>query len=149
MGYFNSSKRARQAGYRSGLEENIAFQLSQAGVRAAYEPCKIPYTVPETKHTYTPDYILPNGIVIESKGRFTLEDRKKHIYLKEQYPDMELRFVFSNSNARLRKGAKSTYADWCSKHGFDWSDKLIPKEWLEEKLSASAVKLVEKLRENV
>lgn len=149
MAYYNRNKRAMQAGYRSGLEENIAFQLSQAGVKAEYEPCKIPYTVPETKHSYTPDYILPNGIVIESKGRFTLDDRKKHIYLKEQYPDMDLRFVFSNSNSRLRKGAKSTYADWCSKHGFDWSDKLIPEEWFEEKLPAKAVKLVKTLRENV
>jgi len=60
-------------GYRSGLEEEVAFQLSQAGVKAKYEPIKIKYTIPASEHTYTPDYILPNGIVIETKGRFLLE----------------------------------------------------------------------------
>lgn len=119
-------------GYRSGLEEEVAFQLSQAGVKAKYEPIKIKYTIPASEHTYTPDYILPNGIVIETKGRFLLDDRKKHLYLKEQYPDMDLRFVFTNSRSKLRKGAKSSYGDWCSKHGFLFADKQVPQEWIDE-----------------
>jgi hypothetical protein len=110
---YAASKRAIQAGYRSGLEQTIQDQLKKAGCNAEYEPFKIPYTVPETKHNYTPDFVLENGIVIESKGRWDLDSRKKHKLLKQQYPDLDLRFVFSNSNARIRKGAKSRYRDEC------------------------------------
>jgi hypothetical protein len=40
--------------------------------------------------------------------------------------------VFNNSRAKLYKGAKSSYGDWCKKYGFKYADKVIPKEWLEE-----------------
>ncbi len=33
---------------------------------------------------------------------------------------------------KLYKGAKSSYGDWCKKHGFKYADKTIPKEWLKE-----------------
>ena len=63
-------------------------------------------------------FILPNNLIIESKGRFTTADRKKHLKIKHQYPDIDIRFVFSSSRAKLYKGSKSTYADWCNKHKF-------------------------------
>ena len=31
------------------------------------------------------------------------------------------------------KGAKSTYAEWCIKHGFRYYDRIIPEDWLKEK----------------
>jgi hypothetical protein len=40
--------------------------------------------------------------------------------------------VFANSKAKLYKGAKSSYGDWCKKNGFKYADKVIPDEWLEE-----------------
>lgn len=69
---------------------------------------------------------------METKGRFTATDRKKHLLVKAQRPDLDIRFVFSNSRAKLNKGSKTTYADWCNKHGFLYADKLIPTEWLDE-----------------
>ena len=81
---------------------------------------------------YTPDFRLPNGIIVETKGRFISDDRKKHLLVQQQHPDLDIRFVFSNSKAKLNKGAKSTYADWCIKHGFLYADKTIPEEWLNE-----------------
>ena len=53
--------------------------------------------------------------------------------IKKQHPNLDIRFVFSNSNSKLRKGAKTTYADWCVKHGFLYADKDVPEEWLIEK----------------
>lgn len=122
-------QRAIKAGYRSGLEETISTQLKTLKVPVLYETEKIKYTINEVR-TYTPDFKLPNGIIIESKGRFVQADRKKHILIKQQYPTLEIRFVFSNSKAKITKGSKTTYGDWCTKNGFVYADKLIPKEWL-------------------
>ncbi|ADX87517.1 endonuclease [Vibrio phage JSF24] len=119
--------------YRSGLEDNIAKQLEAKGLPVSFESHFLNYIKPQTSHKYTPDFILPNGIIIESKGLFDVEDRKKHLLIKEQYPDLEIRFVFSRSATKLYKGSKTTYADWCIKYGFKFADKLIPVEWLREK----------------
>lgn len=120
-------------GYRSGLEKSIGAQLQAAGIDAEYEAHVLHYAKPETQHRYTPDWVLPNGIVIESKGRFLTADRQKHLLVQAQHPEKDIRFVFSNSNARISKTSKTTYAAWCRKHGFLYADKLIPVEWLKEK----------------
>lgn len=124
--------RGHTKGYRSGLEMDIDQWLKDQGIDGQYEKNVIQYTKPETRHKYTPDFTLPNGIVIESKGIFTVADRQKHLYIKDQHPDIEIRFVFTNPNSKLYKGAKSTYADWCTKNGFKYSKKDIPEEWLDE-----------------
>ena len=121
----------KSLGYRSGLEVKVAKQLEEAGVKFEYETTKIKYRVEEDR-TYTPDYLLPNGIIVETKGRFVLEDRKKHLLVKSQHPHLDIRFVFTNSKSKIRKGSPTSYADWCNKNGFTFSDKLIPKEWLNE-----------------
>lgn len=126
-------KIARQKGYRSGLEESVDALLKQSGVDGQYEQHKVLYTVPVSYHEYTPDFRLPNGIFVETKGRFVLEDRKKHLLIKQQHPELDIRFVFQNSKNKIRKGSPTTYADWCKKHGFLYADKVIPQEWLSEK----------------
>lgn len=118
--------------YRSGLEDKIAAQIEASGLPVVFERFKLNYIKPESKHIYTCDFILPNGIMIESKGLFDTEDRKKHLLIKEQYPTLDIRFVFSRSATKLYKGSKTTYADWCLKYGFKFADKLIPKEWFKE-----------------
>jgi hypothetical protein len=125
-------QRAIKAGYRSGLEETIALQLTSLKVPVLYETQKIKYEVNEIR-SYTPDWVLPNGIIIESKGRFVAADRKKHLLIKKQHKELDIRFVFSNSRAKIVKGSKTTYGDWCDKHGFLYADKLIPEEWIKEK----------------
>jgi hypothetical protein len=116
-------------GYRSGLEDRISKQLKSLSVPVKYEEMKIKYAINEVR-TYTPDFELPNGIIIESKGRFVVADRKKHLLIKKQHPDLDIRFVFSNSRAKINKGSKTTYGMWCDKHGFLYADKLIPEEWI-------------------
>ena len=118
-------------GYRSGLEEKVAAQLDGLSISYQYEKVKLKYVVNETR-TYTPDFLLPNGIIIESKGRFVAADRKKHLLVKQQHPDLDIRFVFTNSKAKISKGSKTSYGDWCDKNGFLYADKLIPEEWLNE-----------------
>jgi hypothetical protein len=118
--------------YRSGLEDKISEQLKALSVPFDYEKLKISYEVNETR-TYTPDFeILANGIIIESKGRFVASDRKKHLLVQKQHPEYDIRFVFSNSTAKISKRSKTSYGDWCTKNGFMYADKLIPEQWIEE-----------------
>ena len=123
---------AAKYGFRSGLEERIAEQLDKAGVEYTYEKLKLDYVKPASKHVYTPDFVLSNGIIIETKGRFLLADRQKHILVKRHNPTLDIRFVFSNSNARISKASNTTYAQWCIKNGFKYADKTIPEEWMDE-----------------
>ena len=122
-------QQAIKNGYRSGLEDVISKDLKDRGVDFGYETVKINWKLVENK-TYTPDFILPNGIIIESKGRFVPEDRKKHLKVREQNPKLDIRFVFSNSRNKIRKGCKTTYAMWCEKNNFLYADKRIPDEWI-------------------
>lgn len=123
---------AIRAGYRSGLEESIGEQLKALHVDYGYEAVKIPYYTPAMPHKYTPDFVLPNGIIIESKGLFTSDDRRKHELVKAQNPSLDIRFVFSNSRQRITKLSKTTYGMWAAARGFLYSDKLIPIEWINE-----------------
>lgn len=109
-----------------------------AGIPDLYETVKLPYTKPESQHTYTPDFPIttPKGTLrffIETKGIFTAEDRAKHLRVRECNPEVEIRFVFSRSKTPIYKGSKTTYGDWCDKHGFLYADKTIPADWLKGK----------------
>lgn len=119
-------------GFRSGLEEKISKELTAKGVTFGYEDRVIKYEKPAKVARYTPDFNLPNGIIVETKGRFLTADRQKHLLIKAQFPDLDIRFVFSNSRQRISKQSKTTYADWCEKHGFIYADGSIPADWLNQ-----------------
>lgn len=120
-------------GFRSGLEETIAEDLTSKGVGFSYEQKVLDYIKPARKCKYTPDFELSNGIIIESKGRFVTADRQKMVLIKQQHPELDIRFVFSNSKSKISKRSTTTYADWCVKNGFPFADKKIPDAWLKEK----------------
>ena len=128
---FNSRRHGLSSGFRSGLEEVNAAHLKSLRAPFRYEEVKLPYTPKESK--YTPDFILDNGIVVETKGYFTGEDRTKHLLIQAQHPKLDLRFVFQNPNNKLSKTSKTTYGSWCTKHGFQFASKLIPTSWTKEK----------------
>lgn len=136
-------RRHISATYRSGLEDLVAEQLNTLGHSFGYETDKIPYIKPSTTHKYTPDFVLSNGtktIYIETKGIWDSDDRKKHLLIREQHPELDIRFVFSYSKKKIRKGSQTTYADICNGKGrgkfknttWQYADKLIPIEWLKE-----------------
>tara|TARA_E500000318_G_scaffold110262_1_gene125224 strand:- start:8 stop:457 length:450 start_codon:yes stop_codon:yes gene_type:complete len=129
----NPFHKKRTSNYRSGLEENVINNLKQRNVNFKYEQRIINYFKPSTKHKYTPDIELDNGILIEIKGFFKREDRKKHLLVKEQNPKLDIRFIFGNSKNKIYKGSKTSYADWCLKHEFVFADKVIPTDWITRK----------------
>lgn len=128
------NKVALKHGFRSGLEETINESLNKSKKQFGYESEKISYIQPETKHNYTPDFILTKRdggkMYIESKGLWVKTDRLKFDLIFNQYPGIDIRFVFQNPNAKLYKGSKTTYAQYCDKKGWLWAKKEIPNEWL-------------------
>ena len=116
---------------RSGLEARTVTYLKKLKVDFRYEKLKIPWRDNRNK-TYTPDFVLDNGIIIETKGRFISPDRAKHLAVRDQYPELDIRFVFTNSKSKLYKGSKTTYGMWCNKYDFKYADRYIPEAWLKE-----------------
>lgn len=139
--------------FRSGLEAEIAEQLDDAGIDYAFEGEKIAYVVPQRHAKYLPDFTIQNGdrkIIIEGKGRFTSHmtrcPRCKHIFpvgngaevrqkmslIKEQHPELDIRFIFSRSSSPIYPKSPTSYAKWCDDHGFKHATKSIPKDWITE-----------------
>jgi hypothetical protein len=127
------SRKKPEHKYRSNSEYNTATFLANCKIDFEYESMHVAYEWREDKK-YIPDFILPNGIILEVKGRFMLEDRKKHLFIRDQYPHLDIRFVFDNPYRKLYKGGRMTYADWCDKYHFDYckGGEGIPKEWLKK-----------------
>lgn len=116
--------------FRSGLEATVAKDLAERKVKFKYEESTVEYLKPSTKHKYKPDIELENGIFIEVKGFWKLSDRQKHLLIKDQHPEIDIRFIFGNSKNKIYKNSKTTYADFCNKHGIKFADKLVPKDWI-------------------
>ena len=117
-------KHSRQR-FRSKFERDTALSLKREGVDFEYETMKIKF---KRLCVYTPDFIFPNGVIIEAKGYFKPEDRTKHLLIKSQ-TEISIRFLFQNAYNTLSKNSKTTYADWCDRYGFLWCHKRIPTEW--------------------
>lgn len=133
-------------GWRSGLEESECQRLVSLGVAYEYEPFRIPY-VPSTKMKhYTPDILLlDNGILVELKGRWLTADRAKHLLVRQQYSDLDIRLVFSNARAKIGKRSATTYAAYCDSKGFKWAHRTIPTEWLHEAPNKRSLAAIQKL----
>lgn len=116
--------------FKSRFEQEVYNQIIKNNLEALYETNKIPYTI---SNNYIPDFILPNGIIIECKGYFDIRAQVKMRAVKRDNPQLDIRFVFMNSRTKVRKGSKSTYADWCERYDFPYADGMIPLKWFKEK----------------
>jgi Autographiviridae endonuclease I len=118
---------------RSGLEKQIALDLKSCGVEFKGETDIDAIDYHEVRdRKYHPDFELDNGVLIEAKGWFKVGDRQKHLCIKHQRPELDIRFVFSNPNTKIAKGSKTTYAKWCEKNGFKYAQQFVPLEWMIE-----------------
>lgn len=113
---------------RSKFEEIVIEDLQLRTTKFSYEPFRIKYN--HNPSNYTPDIVLDNGIIIEIKGYFRAKDRVLHKLIRDQYPELDVRFVFQRATNRIHKKSHTTYADWCDTHGFIWAEKFIPVNWL-------------------
>ncbi len=99
-------------GFRSGLEETVYKQIAKQGITPEYESFKIPYVIPASNHTYTPDFQLPNGIIERNSS---ISDKWMTIEVKEKDDSLrarvemrdELSVSFKNVSQGLFKKKKS------------------------------------------
>lgn len=90
---------------------------------------------PEKKRKYHPDWELTTKagdvLLIETKGKLTVQDRQKLVLVKEQHPKLQLVILFQNASVKLRKNSPTSYGEWATKQGFKWFDwkKGLPTEW--------------------
>ena len=113
--------------YKSRFERRFASDLKQRRIVFDYEKHKFSYQ-PKIK-TYTPDFYMPEfDLFVETKVFFNVADRVKHLLIKEQHPDVDIRFVFMNPFTKINRKSSTTYASWCEEHGFQYAEERIPKE---------------------
>ena len=118
--------------FRSGFERQIARQLDRNRMPYEYEKHKFDYVL-KTKR-YTPDFfITKGGFFVEVKGRLSTADRVKSLCVKNQHPNIDLRFVFLKAGNQISKDSRTTYGTWADKHSFKWAEGAIPKAWLKER----------------
>ena len=115
-------------GKRSTFEANLCSDMDSRGLTYSYEPndAQLGYML-----EYIPDFMLPNGIIVEAKGWFDSTDRTKMLRVKQANPTRDIRFVFMSDN-KINPGSKLRYSDWCTKHGFKYAFKTIPESWWNE-----------------
>ncbi len=125
---YDKLKNKKPIKFRSGLEEQVAKLLDGLGISYQYESEKLSYTI---EHNYTPDFLLPNYVYLETKGYWDAADRRKVLAVKRANPDIDLRMVFQSPFNKISKKSKTTYAQWCDKHDIPWTAyHNIPLEWL-------------------
>lgn len=127
---------ALKHGFRSGLEDSVDDLLKANEISYGYETEIITYVQPAISRKYIPDFVIPKRtgdiMFLETKGRWVKADRQRFDWIFDQYPGIDIRFIFQNPNAKLYKGSKTTYAQYCDKKGWKWAKKNVPQEWLNE-----------------
>jgi hypothetical protein len=120
---------------KNTAEDKVALQLCEqydlpldTVTSTMYEVTDIPYVVDSV---YRVDFTLPNGIMLEVKGLWEPEDRRKHLLVRKQHPELDIRLVFVKASTKIGKGSNTSYSDWCDKHGILWSSGRVPREWFE------------------
>jgi hypothetical protein len=116
--------------FKSKLEERVWAILKREFPSVKYEPDKFKYTQPAIDRTYTPDFKTGRKkIYLEAKGKLDLDTRKKMLWFKECNPDIRIIFLFQNSDNKITKRSKTTYAMWAEENGFEWLD--FRRNWLD------------------
>lgn len=136
--------------YASKFEAKVALHLEGKGVAFKYEQYSYEYDEPLRKNRarcaecdstsllrtgwYTPDFFLENGVIIESKGRFTAADRRKMVAIQEHHPHLDIKMLFMRDN-KIHRRSQTKYSDWCEAHGYDYAIGTPKEEWLNEKMA--------------
>jgi ribosomal protein S26 len=124
---------------RSGLEARVREDLDERGIKYEYETVKLPYIKKYCpacgeaiqKGNYIPDFII-GSIIVEVKGRFTAQDRKKHISVRELNPDVDIRILFQRDQ-KIGKNSTTKYSTWCDKKGIVYAfGETVPEEWIQD-----------------
>lgn len=95
--------------FRSSWEANYARILNHQGVRWQYEPET--FQVGESE-TYTPDFKLEDGTLVEIKGWWTESGKRKVNLFQSKYPTMKLEIVTRKEYTALSKTYRNLITNW-------------------------------------
>lgn len=113
--------------YKSGFERTIAANLAMRGVEFSYEELRLPYTL---QGEYRPDFVIKSsGIIVEAKGFLDRDSKRKMIAVKQQHPELDIRFLFQQADKKMQ-GSKKTHGEWATRNGFKYAEGEIPDDWL-------------------
>ena len=124
--------------FASAAEIKCAKDMQERGILWEYEPMKLKWTPPDKNYAVDFGVTRADGsvIYIEYKGYLRSEDKVKMIVIKRQHPSIDIRIVFTHpekpvEGATKRKdGSKLSNAEWATKNGYLYAEKVIPDEWL-------------------
>lgn len=123
----------RHGVFRCRLESEVANALAELGHSATYESDKFVYYL---KKRYKPDFKI-GDVYIEVKGWWPAAERSKFLAVVVNNPDLRIFVALQNPNIKLSKKSKTTYAQWCEKHGIAWCPIPIPPDFIQSWLSGS------------
>lgn len=110
----------------------MAQDLKKRRIKFKYEEDKITFVEPAKVRTYIPDLSIGDGLIVEIKGRWTAQDRRKMGYVIEQNPDLDIRMLFDKDNT-ISNNSNTRYSDWCTKRNIKFAiGNTIPEEWINE-----------------
>jgi hypothetical protein len=130
--------------YRSGFEARIGKQLDEAGVEYLFEEVVIEYNqfqhncfcsechsdlVFKERDYLTDFYLKKKKMYLETKGKFTSQDRTKMLAIINGHPELDIRMVFMRDNW-ITKKKKAKYSDWCNRHNIKYAIGKVPEEWI-------------------
>jgi len=125
---YRSKPRRDLEGYASQFELDTANDLARRGVDYRYEGNPLPFEIP---CLYVWDFQLPNGVIVETKGYFDADDRRKMREVKRAHPTLDIRLLFMKASNKIGRGARSmTYGEWATRNGFCWAEGTVPDTWL-------------------
>ena len=130
----NDCNRSRLLSTRVNLKAGFAEGLHKRKLYLLMKPSAL-----------TMKLLVPIGLTLSStilllKQRVTSQKKidENILRFKKKRPDLDIRFCFQNSRTKLSKAKNSiSYADWCTRHGFQYCDKFIPDDWYDNRLHAT------------
>lgn len=101
---------------RSIYDSKAEYKLNVAYPELKHHPdMRVEYTI---SHVYRPDFVAPDGTLVEVKGYFPGDERSKFKALKKQHPELDIVLVFCDPNEKISETSRTTYKDWALKNGF-------------------------------
>jgi hypothetical protein len=146
----------------SDYERAVVDDLIDRGISYEYETARFDYSTPVTKghceacgeqskrvvqrRYRTLDITLPNGIVVEVKGKFPSPIRTLMRHIVRCNSGADIRMIFMRDNWLVAKTKKRKYSDWCRTVGIPcavgdprenpgtiaYGVGGIPQEWIDE-----------------
>lgn len=108
---------------RNSFERKIDSQLEKSGATYSYETVKLPYII---YGTYLPDFavrtVCGNQFILECKGHFRPEDKRKLAAVKAQHPEIDLRLLFYSFKLKDIR--------WAIKNRIPYAIGNLPQEWI-------------------